>query len=304
MTCKQGVCISPLDNGDTFTDYFDTADRTALCGLILDPLCDKNASALLFMETMNEHPVPLFASTALDDNISVSPLLASVQDMNNSFLQWVWQHSPSGWGLLFCSPYTWTDVCKHLRSLVLVHEIRENKQRELIFRFWDNRIFMRIAKELPQACARIMGPIQTIVTQDEHGAWFRVENASPIVKDKIHASPWYIFDEKHTELFADKIIDVLAYKVTESLYDVADEEKLPVPALENLESFVRRQIESVYPMGLNEQEQLTSYVLCALYIGEEEAFRQVSAVTSGHAEMLKSLWKKCAEKASQEENPQ
>ncbi len=270
-------------------------------GLLLDPLCRREASSMLFTHCAHLEPVPLFAMTGLAGSLPVSPWLVSIHDVRNPLLQWLREGSASGWGLFFSSSYAWADLCSYLRSLLLVRESRGEDVRELVFRFWDNRIFMRIAKNLPQACTRLMGPLHTVIAQDEHGAWFRVENPSPPTQTKSRTSPWYDFDEAHAELFADKTADVLAYNIAESLYPFVESEGLPLPPSERLLDFARRQVEAAQPLGLTGLEELTSYVVCALYLGEEATLRQASAIKDGRAELLQTLWRRCAEEFHKKE---
>ena len=300
MTSQEAVTLIPLEHKHPFMEGLRGVERGGKYGLLLDPLCSREASTMLFTHCAHLEPVPLFSMTALADSLPVSPWLVPVRNIQNPLFQWLRKGSVPGWGLFFYTSYAWDDICSYLHSLLLVRESRGDDVRELVFRFWDNRIFMRIAKGLPQACARLMGPLQIIVTQDEHGAWFRVENPSSPSRAWSGSSLWYDFDDAHAALFSDKTIDVLAYNVAESLYPFVETEGLPLPPAESLQDFARRQVGAALRLGLAGQEELTSYVVCALYLGEEAAFREASAVKSGRAELLQALWRRCAAEAREE----
>lgn len=300
MTSQEAITLIPLKHKHPFMEGLNEVERKGKCGLLLDPLCNREASSMLFTHCAHLEPVPLFSMTALAESLPVSPWLVPVHNVQNPLFQWLQKGTIAGWGLFFCTSYAWDEICSYLRSLLLAQESRNDGVRELVFRFWDNRIFMRIAKGLPQACARLMGPLHVIVAQDEHGAWFRVENPSSPSQAWKGSSLWYDFDDAHAKLFADKTADVLAYNVAESLYPFVETEGLPLPPAESLGGFARRQVETALSLGLIGQEELTSYVVCALYLGEETAFQQASAVKSGRAEMLQAVWRRCAAEAHKE----
>lgn len=285
------VTVIPLEDAAFFAEGLGTPLERECCGLILDPLCHSEASARLFARCAQDGPAPLFAGTSLAESLPVSPWLVPVRDRRNAFLQWLRQASPPGWGLLFVSSHAWDEVCAHLRWLVLAREVRDGKARELVFRFWDNRIFMRIAKGLPQACAFLMGPLRSVVAQDEEGAWFSIENpaSSALAQDSREAG--YLFDEAHAALFADKTVDVLAYNVAEALYSVIESEGIALPVRESLRDFARRQVSSALPLGLSDVEDLIGYVLCALQLGEGHAWRRACEAKNGRAGIVRSLWR-------------
>lgn len=299
MEPQAAISLLPLGKNQPLSLEFAETNAEGLRCLMLDPLCHKDASATLFQYRGRRLPVPLFAAGPLADSLPVSPWVAPLDGESIELSGWIATLSPPGWGMFCHSPYDWEPVIAHLRSLVLTRDAAEGKQ--LVFRFWDNRIFMRIAHNLPQACARLMGPLDTLVTQDETGEWFKITNPHPTcTPPDIHA-PWYVFDDAHVALFADRAKEVTAFNVAENIYSYMETEDIPLPPNETLKHFALRQIESVRPLGITDEDELTSYTLCALFIGEEPAFRHASSIEGGRADMLQALWRQCTDEGSREE---
>ena len=300
MESQLTVSLMPLKSDRPLSGEFAETDA-GLLGLVLDPLCREDASAVLFQHRGRGVPVPLFAASPLANSLSVSPWVAPLNEESGPLAAWLEGNSPPGWGMFFRSFYDWESVIFHLRSLVLVREPPEDGGRELVFRFWDNRILMRIARTLPQACARLMGPLHTLVIQDEAGEWFRLTNPLPACRPPEASSPWYVFDDAHTALFFDRAEEVTAFNVAERIYSYMETDDIPLPPNETLKHFALRQIEAVRPLGVTDEDELISYVLCALYVGEESAFRRASSSAGGRADMLRALWRRCANESPREE---
>lgn len=299
MEPQAAISLLPLGKNQPLPLECAGTNAGGLRCLVLDPLCHKDASATLFQYRGRRLPVPLFAAGPLADSLPVSPWVAPLDGESIELSAWVAALSPPGWGMFCHSPYAWEPVVAHLRSLVLARDAAEDK--ELVFRFWDNRILMRIAHNLPQACARLMGPLDTLLTQDETGEWFKITNPHPTCPPPDIHAPWYVFDEAHAALFADRAKEVTAFNVAEHIYSYMETEDIPLPPNETLKHFALRQIESVRPLGITDEDELTSYVLCALYMGEESAFRHASSIEGARADMLQALWRQCADEGSREE---
>lgn len=300
MEAEQTISLQPLDDPHPLFSADDEVAPDELRCLILDPLCHKEASATLFQHRGRELPVPLFAAGPLSGNLAASPWVASLVDARAGLFSWIEHQSPPGWGMFCCSTFDWPSVISHLRTLVLARGSAEDNGRELVFRFWDNRILCRIARGLPQACSRLMGPLTSLVTQDETGAWFKIVNCRPACLPPRTPFPWYVFDDAHAALFADRAEEVTAYNVSERIYAALETEDIPLPSGETLPQFALRQIARTRPLCLTSEEELTSYVLCALYTGEEQAFRTASAA-SDRQDILRDLWRGDTRPADQRE---
>ena len=298
---EPAISLLPLGKERPLSLEFAETHAGGLRCLVLDPLCRQDASAVLFQYRGRGLPVPLFAAGPLAGSLSVSPWVAPLDGESSELSAWIETLSPPGWGMFCHSPYDWDPVIAHLRSLVLARDAEEGGGQELVFRFWDNRILMRIARGLPHACARLMGPLDTLVTQDEEGEWFKIANPHPACTPPDISVPWYVFDDAHAALFADRAKEATAFNVAENIYSYMETNDIPLPPDETLKHFALRQLEAVRPLGIADEDELTSYVLCALYIGEESAFRQASSIDGGRADVLRALWRHCADESLREE---
>lgn len=200
MEEQSGVSIHPIEHTHPLGVWQSDSPKTNLYFFIIDPLCHKDASATLFRLRDSKLPVPLFAGGPLENSLSVSPWIAEIDNENDEFAAWIETISPPGWGMFCSSHYDWPAVLSHLQSLVLAKE-EESDGKKIVFRFWDNRVFMRIAKGIPSSCSTLMGPLTSIVSQDETGKWFNVINHNKNYKPSDAQKTWYVFDDAHISLF-------------------------------------------------------------------------------------------------------
>lgn len=234
--------------------------------LVLDPGCHPQALAKLYATEPDAEKTLLFFDSPLEHMHELSPRVAAVMP-DSPMVGWLERHNPPGWGMLLASDAQAEEVLAHLRSLLLV----KTDGKDVIFRIWDGRIVSRICDAMPEEIPALLGPARLVMTSMNSGAWMRIDHAPDEMNAPriVHPCPWYMFGERHAEVFRDGRAQVIAHNIVFSLYGLDPRTSLPQPPCgESLLEFAVRHVERGLALGLCSGQALDLFVRCCLLYGD------------------------------------
>ena len=234
--------------------------------LVLDPGCHPQALAKLYSMEPDAEKTLLFFNSPLEHMHELSPRIAAVMP-DSPMLEWLERHNPPGWGMVLASDVQAGEVLAHLRSLLLL----KTDGKDVIFRIWDGRIVSRICDAMPEEVPALLGPARLVLTCMSSGAWMRIDHAPDDMTAPriVHPCPWYMFDERHAEVFREGRAQVLARNIVFSLCGPTPDTPPPLPpGNEPLLAFTVRHVHRGLALGLSSEQSLELFIRCCLLHGE------------------------------------
>ncbi len=148
-----------------------SANQGKLYALMDGALAPELQAALIEHQPPLEY-IPLFLGDERGTLAPVSPYLVRFNSFDDSLMWWLLDEGQGkSWGIYLCSQAALTELHHHLFTLLAVRGLEGEKR---YFRYYDPRVLRPFWEALTQEEKnRFMGPIQTILVEDEKepGFW-------------------------------------------------------------------------------------------------------------------------------------
>jgi hypothetical protein len=148
-----------------------SANQGPLYALMDGALVPELQAALIEHQPPLEY-IPLFLGDERGTLAPVSPYLVLFNSFDDSLMWWLLDEGQGkSWGIYLCSQVALTELHHHLFTLLAVRGLEGEK---LYFRYYDPRVLRPFWEALTQEEKnRFMGPIQTLLVEDEKepGFW-------------------------------------------------------------------------------------------------------------------------------------
>ncbi len=199
---------------------------------LMDGALAPELQAALIEHQPTLHYTPLFLGDERGTLAPVSPYLVRFNSFDDSLMWWLLDEGQGkSWGIYLCSEAELTELHHHLFTLLSVRNLESEKR---YFRYYDPRVLRPFWEALTQEEKnRFMGPIQTLLVEDEQEPGFWAYRRPKALKPPPYPpapnnwtelpEPWWQISQKQHQALMDGFLHNFLRRFADYLSKTRDE---------------------------------------------------------------------------------